>query len=39
MEVDEMGEHATINKYASRHAVTRYHVPDHEIAKVHWAPD
>ena len=39
MEVEETGEQATIRKYTSRHAVTRYHVPGHDIAKVHWAPN
>ena len=35
MKVEESGEQVTIEKYAAHHAVTRYHVHDHEMAKVY----
>ena len=34
-----MGEQATIGKNTSRHSVTGYHVPDHWMARIHWALD
>ena len=39
MKAKESGEQATIRKYTACHAVTRYHVPNHGMAKVYWAPD
>ena len=35
MKAEESGKHMTIWKYVTHHAVTRCHVPDHEIAKVY----
>ena len=39
MKEEESGEQVTIRKYSTRQAVTRYHVLDHKMAKVYWAPD
>ena len=39
MKAEESGEQVTIRKYVAHHAVTRYHVPNYEMAKVYWAPN